>query len=212
MGNQSRAFVPHGKLGEWDGGLMMGIWGGLVRVGHYDYQLLSEVDNWPHFLGSYMRAPHTQSAADWIKRSDPTVESWPLFPGWAELTRLAEGMREEVGIMRWRHNGFVCFEPSGSGGSATLDTESFTTAAARLSLNAKCDGAEPCVRVSVLQAGALLPRYSGQCAALFEGDRVGEGDGGILHWCSSSALPAGALQLRLELSPGAQLFAVNFEV
>ena len=77
--------------------------------------------------------------------------------------------------MRWRHNGFVCFEPSGSGGSATLDTESFTTAAARLSLNAKCDGAEPCVRVSVLQAGALLPRYSGQCAALFEGDRVGEG-------------------------------------
>ena len=210
-----------------------------IRVGKYDYAILPYVSNRPEVLwGMEMTKNKTEAGmVNWVQRDMKNINlynkgggdlsTWPLWNAppinadWDALGRLGLKWRTEVGVLRWRADGWVALRPSSSVAGAGVETWLTTrqirpTGPSTLTINARCSevrsstsssdssGAGHCIRVEVMAENGLpLPAYSGENVARFGGDSVNSS----LRWNGKAELPVGVvLSLNISLGVGAELF------
>ena len=114
-----------------------------VRVGASDYAILPYVSNRPEVLWGMEVVKNNTPAgmSAWVQRmmqsinlynhNGANLSQWPLWNAapidgtWARLGELGLKWRTEVGVMRWRADGWVALQSSSDGPSST--TRSLTS-------------------------------------------------------------------------------------
>ena len=124
------AALPNGKLGAWNGGLLMGVAPPIV-VGSWTYSLLDFAQSGPHFSFVYRNTPVVNLTTAAVRAKGEAEFFGPLLPtrwkwfaengGWGGVANLARGLNIEVGGLRWRTEGLVCLKASAA--RATLVTK-----------------------------------------------------------------------------------------
>jgi hypothetical protein len=128
-------FAATGPMGKsWNGGFVCGIRSPVGPIGLHSYAVMPMVDNSAHFIGGW--ASSVEAASEnttkfnatlfekWGRANfwGPTIDQWPYFKvlgGWPGLAKLAQSWRVEVGVLRWRHEGWVALQ-AGTGGATVV--------------------------------------------------------------------------------------------
>ena len=124
-------FAQPGHFGEsWNGGFMCGIRSGFRHVGRHSYAVMPMVQNGAHFISSWRSSSANpgwnnftvDAYVKWAKTQffGPTLEEWPYFKtlgGWPGVAKLANDLRIEVGVLRWRYQGWVALAAGAGGGT-----------------------------------------------------------------------------------------------
>ncbi len=204
------AFAPNGPPGAWNFGFIFPSAGPVEKDGRA-YHLLGYCSNGPHFLHEFLydRDDLSEVTGEWLRRrlEGRALKSWPFWEHYGSWEALAEAVRQTcqtVGIMVYRKDGWVSLSPEGERGS--LVTRALRPGKT-LSINARTEQGGS-VRVEVLDAaGAPVPAYCGDNAAVFRGDDTGA----ALVWNGGkvTSLPDGPIRLRIALDR-ADLFALSW--
>eukprot|EP01052_Picozoa_sp_SAG31_P001948 SAG31_NODE_65_length_28565_cov_8.402914_29_plen_1206_part_00 len=235
-------FAPTGSIGQhWNSGFICGI-RGPVPLGRFSYAVMPMVDNSAHFMGGWAHAaPNGTPAAPAVFEAwgrdqfwGPTVHSWPYFDplgGWAGLAALANRYRVEVGVLRWRQEGWVALEAGKHGATVmtrpilappksfvTINLNTTTAAAAAAATSSQSGTACALVHLELLNLTGdgvanlttPIPGFSGKDAAKVCVDDIAS----KLVWGDSASLPPSAttrkgVVFRIDLIHGMQLFGLK---
>ena len=129
-------------------------------------------------------------------------------------------MRIEVGVLRWRTEGWVALHASGENTTMTVVTKpgsvpvacrsssSLLAPVCTVTINARTAGATDSIRVSLLDSSQQpVSGYSGGDAATFSGDDVAA----ALAWSGRGIIPfnLSVMSFEVELPPQSDLFGLT---
>jgi len=237
-------FAPTAPIGTaWNSGFICGIRSVVGPLGHYSYAVMNLVQSAAHFIGSWRGSSEANASGapvsqevfkQWAARQfwGPTIQQWPYFKrlgGWTGLTKWANDMQFGVGVLRWRHQGWVALE-AGVNGATIVTRPVLAPVNASVTVNLYTTDAKSttsrCAQVHLEQLPGPnpIPGFSGQDAAQVCSDSIaarltwgridensGSDRGNVL---GSSVLPAAAttsngVVFRFVLQPHMQLFGLT---
>ena len=215
--------MANGRLGEWNGGLLMGVApAGGLRVGQWTHALLPFADSGAHFMADMRELRNFSASAiqAWGEKQffGPSIEQWPQWQtvggvgGWAGLAAAGEKLRIEVGAVRWRTEGWVALRATADAWLKTkplkLTADQSCPRGVMATINLRGRGA---TTVELARAdGKLLPTHSGAAAAtLHDTDDVAA----PLGFGPGRALPHDAIQAGtvfvVHMPAGSELFGIS---
>jgi hypothetical protein len=229
--DQATTFLPPGKTGDWNGGLISTMMGGGKRIGRFYYTLVHLVTNLPHFATSLLE-PGTSScnATELRERSArqywaPQIhlwDGWAQLGGWEGLAKLCCEAQRVPMVMRYRYQGWVALvaasanavvvtrpilapNRTGCGYTATINADGRP---AQQAVGTRTGG---CLRVHLVDgaSGEPLPGWSGADAAQLCDDEIAA----PLVFAGKKLLPPllcdGGVVFRVEMEAGMQLFGLQ---
>jgi hypothetical protein len=181
-GDATPPMVPNGAIGEWDGGLLMGIGPGVNDGAGRTHSLLLFADSGAHFMFVFRSLTNLSTASVRAKGESEFFghllpSRWHWFSkngGWEGVARVARNLSIEIGQLSWRTEGWVALKAAES--AARLVTRPISLrdmaggggcATASLSLSANYRGGAATVEL-LDAAGEPIDGYSGADAATIE--------------------------------------------
>lgn len=145
-GTPVHAAIPNGALGEWNGGLLMGVQpvdtAAATRTAgqapctasdggsQWTDAILPYASSGAHFMSDMrtLRNFTTEAVTAWGDQQffGPSIDQWPQWSsvggvgGWAGIANLGSKIRIEVGSVRWRTEGWVSLRATAE--NATVQT------------------------------------------------------------------------------------------
>jgi len=226
--DQQTTFLPPGKIGSWNGGLLSTMMGGGRRIGRFTYTLVHLVTNLPHFATSLLATTGTstcngtelkaRSARQYWAPQIHLWDGWDQLGGWDGLAKLCCEAQRVPMVMRYRYQGWVALTATranavvvtrpilapnrtGCGYTSTINADGRPAAHIR-------GTTKGCLVVHLAHGatGQALPGWSGPEAAQLCDDEIDA----PLVFAGKTLLPPEVcdvgLRFRVEMQPGMKLF------